>query len=270
MNHQLMRSYLLKNKINFILVLVLMMLADETLAQPAGRAIVDQSVNWASYSSNIKLSNKLTWFVDGQFRLASATESFKGFEPMQHQIRTHADIALNKKISVAPFGYVRVWNYLYGKQPASFINQEHRIYQQFTYKHTFRKTSIQHRFRTEERFIQDHSALGEDLGYINKQFRIRYRLMATTPLNKEKVEPGAISSVLFYEGFMSRGSRVTFHDVDQNRLFAGFAYQATSKISVTLGYYYQMLIKSNGAKQENNIGTLLMVTHNFDLSKKED
>jgi outer membrane receptor protein involved in Fe transport len=257
-------------KTKSLLITCLTYFSVQVIAQPASRAVVDQSINWASYSSNLKLSDKVTGFVDGQFRLASATENFKGFEPMQHQFRTHLDIAVNKKISVAPIGYVRVWNYLYGKQPAAFINQEHRIYQQITYKHSFKKTNIQHRLRTEERFIQDHDAQGENLGYINKQFRIRYRLMATTPLNKEKVEPGAISSVIFYEGFMSRGSRVTFHDVDQNRLFAGFAFQATSKLSFTLGYYYQMLVKSNGAKQENNIGTLLMVTHNFDLSKKAD
>jgi hypothetical protein len=30
-----------------------------------------------------------------------------------------------------------------------------------------------------------------------------------------------------------------------------------------------LLIKSNGAKQENNVGVQVMATYNFDLSKKE-
>jgi len=254
----------------FLLVAVSILFTIRAFGQPSGRIVVTNPISWASYSGNIKVSDRLAVFYDEQFRMAGSTQATKGYEMMQNLLRTHLDVEINKKLSFAPIGYARVNNHLYGKQPATIINQEHRIYQQLTYKHTFKKTNFQHRLRTEERFIQDHSTLGEDLGYINKQFRIRYRVMATTPLNKEKVEAGAISSVLFYEGFMSRGSRITFHDVDQSRLFGGFAYQATSKISVSFGYYYQMLVKSNGAKQENNVGTLLMVTHNFDLSKKED
>jgi hypothetical protein len=240
-------------------------------AQPAGRAIVDQQITWASYISNVKLSDRLTLFLDGQFRYVASAQNTKAMEPMQTLLRTIIDYNINKKLSVSPLGYARVINHLYGKQPNSIVNNEHRLYQQIFYKHSLGKLNVNHRLRLEERFIQSHDALGADLGYkSNKQFRARYRLMMNLPLNTEKVEKGTWSSTFFYEGFISKGKSVTFNDIDQSRLFLGLTYQATKNLSVAGGYYYQMLVKSNGAKQENNLGALIMVTHNFDLSKKED
>lgn len=72
----------------------------------------------------------------------------------------------------------------------------------------------------------------------------------------------------FYEGFISSGEKVTFHDVDQNRIYLGAGYQFSRSISLNAGYQYQMLVKSNGAKQENNAGLLIMITSNFDLTRK--
>jgi hypothetical protein len=34
------------------------------------------------------------------------------------------------------------------------------------------------------------------------------------------------------------------------------------------GFLYQMLIKENGAKQENNLGVQVMFTYNFTLNKE--
>ena len=189
---------------------------------------------------------------------------------MQHQLRIHMDFAAKGRMSLAPLGYVRIWNYLYGKQPAAVVNNEHRIYQQLSYGHPAGRWTISHRLRTEERFIQDHTSSGESLGYINKQFRVRYRVMANYPLNQPKITPGVFFASLYYEGFISRGERITFHDIDQNRFYAGIGRQFEHGLNITAGLFHQMLVKANGAKQENNLGILVMVTKNIDLTKKED
>jgi predicted porin len=63
---------------------------------------------------------------------------------------------------------------------------------------------------------------------------------------------------------------VTFHKIDQNRVFAGVGYQVTKDFSFQGGFLYQMLVKANGAKQENNTGIQLQVNYNFDFTKKTD
>ena len=94
--------------------------------------------------------------------------------------------------------------------------------------------------------------------------------MATIPLNKQTIEPGALTSTFFYEGFLSRGSRVTFNDVDQNRLYLGLGLQVNKNLALSTGAFYQMLIKANGAKQENNIGLMIMLNQSVDLIRKQD
>ena len=237
------------------------MLAIAVAGQPANRDIVDQDLEWFSITSGIALNKKLSLMLEGQFRYAH------GFEPMQYQARTALDIKLNDHFVLTPVGYVYTWNYQYGRQPAQFENNEHRIWQQALYKHTlFGRIPVDHRLRFEERFIQSRTFSPDDgviyNGYRNRQFRIRYRFQAKLPLNGSKIEPGVWFLGVYDEVFISRGKAVTFHEPDQNRIFVGPGYQFTKRLSVHPGFLYQMLIKGNGRQQENNMGIQVMVTYN--------
>lgn len=231
----------------------------------AERETVTQSIQWTSLNSNIKLHEKFSLAVDGQIRFAE-------FGMMQNQVRAGLEIYVTKKLSIIPVHYSYIWNYQYGKQPASFINNEHRIGQQVSYKHGLGRISMNHRFRTEERFIQVHSKNAENEivneGFINKQFRIRYRVLFNIPINKNKMEAGTLYASIWDEVFMSRGKLVTFEKPDQNRIFGGIGYQFSKDFAIQGGFLYQALVKANGVKQENNMGLLLQVNYNFDLSKK--
>jgi hypothetical protein len=168
---------------------------------------------------------------------------------------------------LTPLGYVYTWNYFYGRQPAQFENNEHRIWQQVVYKHTmFGRVVTDHRLRFEQRFIQSRSVTQDDGvvydGYTNRQFRFRYRFQARLPLNGHEIEPGTWFLGVYDEVFMSRGKAVTFYEPDQNRIFIGPGYQFTERLSVYPGFLYQMLIKGNGKQQENNLGIQVMVTYN--------
>lgn len=232
--------------------------------QPSGRQVVNQSIQWLSLNSNIKLNKKYGLSVDGQFRFAE-------YGNMQHMIRGGFDYYVTKKLSVVPIGFSYIQNYLYGKQPASFVNNERRLWQQIAYKQTVSRAAISHRLRFEERFIQVHGKDANDQvvdkGFTNHQFRVRYRALANIPLNHAKMEPKTYYISIWDEVFISSGKSVTFHEPDQNRIFAGPGYQITKDLAVQGGFLYQMIIKSNGAKQENNVGFLLQMNYNFDLSK---
>src|SRR5690606_41283973 len=107
-----------------ILIALFVALATGVAGQPANRDIVDQDLEWFSITSNIELTKTLSLMVEGQFRYAH------GFEPMQYQARTALDIKVGDHFVLTPLGYVYTWNYFYGRQPAQFENNEHRIWQQ--------------------------------------------------------------------------------------------------------------------------------------------
>ena len=168
-----------------------------------------------------------------------------------------------------PLGYVYTWNPTYGKQPAKYVNNEHRLFHQVLYKHQVGRVHVSHRLRVEERYIQVHTNQNGEVineGYDYFANRFRYRLMANIPFGKEEMGPKTMFASIYVEVFMSRGKAVTYHKPDQNRLFVGVGYQATKKFTFTGGFLYQMLVKANGTMQENNLGVQMNVTYNFDLT----
>jgi hypothetical protein len=254
-------------KSHAIAIIFLISGAFSALAQPANRQIVNQPLEWFSLTNNIKLSHRLNFMLEGQFRYAS------DFNPQQYQLRTALEVNVNKHIAITPLGYVYTWNYRYGKQPAAFANNEHRIWQQVVYKHKIaNRLNLSHRMRLEQRFTQLHTADADGVvtnhGYETRTNRARYRFMATLPLKGQTITPKSYFLGAYDEAFLSWGKSVKFHEPDQNRVFAGVGYQFNSSFSVLAGGLYQMLIKQpTGAKQENNVGVQMMFTYNIDLTK---
>lgn len=246
------------------LITVVALTFTKSFAQ-APRAIVTQPLEWISTNFNFKLSQRVTFSTEGQYRFVGA------FEPMQFQFRNLVDIQLNKSWSVAP-GYVYTWNPTYGKQPNQFVNNEHRFFEQVIYKHHNGRFFFSHRGRLEQRYIQVHVDNNGEIvnkGYDFYANRARYRMMVNVPLNKTEMSAGAIFASVYDEVFISWGSQVTYHRPDQNRIFVGLGYQASKHFNINTGFLYQMLVKSGGSKQENNVGIQAMLTYNFDLTKQE-
>jgi hypothetical protein len=227
---------------------------------------VTQAVEWFTLASNIKVHNKVSILAEGQFRYAQS------FDPMQFQLRTGVEYTINKHFSVLQ-GYVYSWNPLYGKQPASYVNNEHRIFEQITYKHSVGRWNISHRGRLEQRFVQVHQNYNGEIvseGYDLYLNRARYRLAVNVPLNHAKMEPKTVYASLYDEIFFEWGKNVVYHKPDQNRVFAGLGYQVNKQFSFQGGFFYQTLIKLSGVKQENNVGFHVQVNYNIDLTKKEN
>jgi hypothetical protein len=233
-------------------------------AQSTKRQVVNQSLEWFSFNSNIKVNQHFGFTADMQNRFV------QDFNSMQHMIRAGVEFYVTPKLSIVPVGYAYIWNYQYGKQPAAFVNNERRLWQHIAYKHSIGRIAVSHRLRLEERFIQSHHKETDgsiiDDGYTNKQTRLRYRLMTNIPLNHAKMEAKTFYISIWDEIFVSHGKQVTYNDPDQNRFFVGPGYQFTKKVAVQAGYFYQVLIKSNGAKQENNSGPLFQLNYNFDFT----
>jgi hypothetical protein len=263
-----MKNIRLINQARFILKFAFMLLVNlSARAQSTKREVVSQSIEWLSLNSNIKIHKHYGLTVDLQNRFVQDLSS------MQHMWRVGFELYVTPKLSVAPIGYAYIYNYQYGKQPASIVNNERRVWQHIMYKHTVGRIAVSHRLRLEERFIQSHHKDTDgnviNDGYSsNKQTRLRYRLITNIPLNHAKMEAKTFYVSIWDEIFISRGKLVTYNEPDQNRLFIGAGYQITKKVAVQSGYFYQLLIKSNGAKQENNSGIMVQLNYNFDFTRQ--
>lgn len=248
-----------------LVLLTTALLPELTFSQsaPAPRQEVTQAIEWFSITSNIKVNKRVSLVAEGQFRFAG------NFQPMQFQFRTAADVQITKSFSIVPLGYVYTWNPVYGKQPNKFVNNEHRLWQQVSFKHHTGRFHFSHRGRLEQRYIQVHQISNGEVVYEGFDYfanRIRYRFMMNVPLGKKEIGPKTFFGSFYNETFFSWGRRVTYDRPDQNRVFIGVGYQVAKNFSVNSGVVYQMLIKSSGAMQENNIGLQMMVGYDFDLT----
>jgi hypothetical protein len=226
------------------------------------RETVTQTITWFSFNSNLQVANKLFIVTDAQVRFVH------DFQNMQHMVRAGISYDITPHLSVVPIGYAFIYNFKYGKQPAGFVNHEQRLWQQVFYKHKIKTVPMTHRLRLEERWVQDHAA-NESNDYSDYSWRMRYRILANIPLSKKTLEPKTFYLSLWDEFFWSWGGSVTFHEINQNRIFIGPGYQLTKNTQIQAGFYSQMLIKGDGARQENNRGLLIQINANADLRNKD-
>ncbi len=140
-----------------------------------------------------------------------------------NQLILHALLGykFNKHISFFQ-GYA--WNTIY----IPHFRREQRPYQDLIISHSIRKTTLEHRFRLDERFLQDIEGIS---------LRARYRLKGSYPLDKKE----KWSLVLFDELFINLNSHFGGPQagIDQNRIYAGLNRKFTENINADLGYQLQ-------------------------------
>lgn len=135
--------------------------------------------------------------------------------------------------------------------------RELRLWLQYTFTNNIGKLKLDHRGRAEQRFF--HYPQTAD----NKtDQRFRYRLSATLPINKKKVE----AQTFFVNGFeeLFFGPRADL--LKRNRLFTGLGYQFTNTVGVSTGYMWQRELAPGGNRNLHFIYLAL----NFLLNKKSD
>lgn len=138
-------------------------------------------------------------------------------------------------------GYAWVTNY----EPR--FSDEHRIYQQLSYRKSFKNVTLSTRTRMEERFIRDARGVA---------IRARQFIRGTLPLDEEKTW----SLVLYDEVFVAlntlgNGPRSGF---DQNRLFVGINRKVSTHLSMDVGYQNQF-IHTRGSRVADAMNHIFLV-----------
>ncbi len=214
----------------------------------------NQFSGWFGVFNTIKLGKKTTLLNDVQLR---STDEFQHLQTLL--VRSGLQYSLTNKLGLT-LGYASVNN----RRQLSAISgnlMEHRIWQQLIYNHKTGPVFVQHRLRSEQRFIPaariSNNELASD-GYGNA-YRLRYFIRNIVPLKRQT---GAFTQGMFAslqnEVFINTGnkSNVNGKTFDQNRLYIAGGYRLSKKVDLEAGYMYQYIQGRNNASTHNHIAQI--------------
>lgn len=182
--------------------------------------------NWLIYLGNKQVNKKINWHHEVQYR------NYNGIGDLEQLLlRTGVGYNLTENNNNILLGYafIHSQNYLDNIDDKIDVN-EHRIYQQFITRQNIGRVGLQHRYRFEQRFIED-----------DFQMRFRYFLAANVPLNKKTMQGNTVYLSTYNEIFLNAQNNA----FDRNRLYGGIGYQLNKGVRFELGYMNQFLNNTN-------------------------
>ncbi|GGF11231.1 DUF2490 domain-containing protein [Hymenobacter cavernae] len=142
---------------------------------------------------------------------------------------------------------------------------EHRPWQQVQWSTKFPKARLMQWVRLEERFrrnIRNNEELAP--GY-NFNYRTRFNMALFLPLTHRNFDPGSWQLLLNDEVMVNLGKEVRYNYFDQNRLFAGVAYQISKQAQLQAGYMHLFQQLPAGDTYRNQHTIRVFYFHNLDL-----
>lgn len=200
----------MKKKISMVVLTLLLALPFTLNAQDSDFG------NWLIYIGNKKINSKWNVHNEIQYRNYNAIGYLE-----QLLIRTGLGYTFNegKNNVLLGYGYILSENYMPNTDEKVSIN-EHRIFQQFISKQHIGTVKLNHRYRFEQRFVEDDFKL-----------RFRYFLGLNIPFTKSKTYYFSA----YNELFLNTKSNI----FDRNRVYGGIGYQINKSIKLEAGYMNQ-------------------------------
>lgn len=186
---------------------------------------------WYMYFGNNKISKKFNLHNEIQYRNFDA-----GGDLEQLLIRTGIgyDLTENNNNILLGYGFILSQPYVNDEKTE---NIEHRIFQQYITKQKFGRFNIQHRYRLEERILED-----------DFRMRFRYFLGFNIPINNKELVPKTFYASAYNEIFLHLDSPV----FDRNRVYGALGYVINKNMRIEAGYMNQ--IQENKNRGQIQIG----------------
>lgn len=140
---------------------------------------------------------------------------------------------------------------------SDFYQRETRLWLQYTYSHNLDRLKLDHRVRAEKRLYYYPQTDTE----ANTE-RYRYRLSATLPINREKLEANTFFVNAFNEVFVGP-EEPTFK---RNRFLTGIGYVYNHNVSANLAYMWQREFTADNTRNLH----FLYFALNFTLDRLKD
>jgi hypothetical protein len=176
--------------------------------------------NWLIYVGDKKINDKFNWHHEVQNR----NFNFIG-DTEQLLLRTGLGYNISEKNNNVLLGYGFIYSKPYIENTdEKTSNSEHRIYQQFITRQAFRRLSLQHRYRFEQRFFEN-----------NFKLRLRYFLAVNIALNNKELTNNTFYLSAYNEIFINAEQNY----FDRNRLYGGIGYKFSENIKTEIGFMNQ-------------------------------
>lgn len=186
---------------------------------------------WYMYFGNNKISKKFNFHNEIQYR------NFDGIGDLEQLlIRTGIgyDLTQNNNNILLGYGFILSQPYINGEKSE---NIEHRIFQQYITKQKFSRFNLQHRYRLEERFLQN-----------DFRMRFRYFLGLNIPVTNKEMLPKTLYISAYNEIFLNLDSPV----FDRNRVYGALGFVINKNMRIEAGYMNQ--IQENKNRGQIQIG----------------
>ncbi|MDQ3190506.1 MAG: DUF2490 domain-containing protein [Bacteroidota bacterium] len=226
-------------------------------SQELKREINNQKNTWLELANSPKLSEKWGYTMEARIRRSDLM-----LNPQQLLFRTGIDYYFDNKSSITlGYAFVRAWP---GKENVVYEKNEQRIWQQLLNSSKVGKLILIHRYRLEQRWIEqteipDNLTPGTDYDFLN---RFRYRFLIQVPLGKSTMKDNTLFLALSNESFINFGN-VQYNIFDQNRSYLGLGYKFTENSAIQLGYLNHLIVNTDGNRIANNHNIHLMLTYNM-------
>ncbi|SJZ64507.1 Protein of unknown function [Sediminibacterium ginsengisoli] len=209
---------------------------------------------WGAVFSTTKLDNRFSLHFDGQVRSSDKLQRVQTI-----LLRPGLNYKVNKN-QVATIGYAFI-NNSRTIGTVSGWSPEHRIWEQYIINQSFKigghATSLQHRFRLEQRFIANSIVANNALKTDGTSFaqRLRYFARGIFPLKPvQQFTQGTFISlqneIMFNIGDAAAVNGKFF---DQNRAYGSFGYRFSPKADLEIGYMNQFVSGRGSVRTSNNI-----------------
>ena len=189
-----------------------------------------QSSGWLLLLNNTKISEKWGVYADMQIRSSDKWENVRNF-----LFRPGVTYYANSKNEIT-LGYLL--NQTFSNNIGSSDNMltEHRIWEQYVYKHKISTISVAHRFRMEQRFIERYGK--DDL--FAQRLRYFFRFILPLAKGKQNFDKGvfaALQNELFFN--VQSKDQLNGKFFDQNRAYVAGGYRFNKQLDIELGYMNQ-------------------------------
>lgn len=190
----------------------------------------NENSGWFMFLNSTKINKQWSTHLDVQFRTQDEWDGLKNF-----LFRPGITYSINEKNDIT-VGYLLAETFLRVEGTSNTQRTEHRIWQQYIFKHKISTISASHRFRLEQRFIEQGS--GDDL--FAQRFRYFARFILPLAKGQDRFEKGAFVA-LQNEVFLNIQNRDQLNGCvfDQNRAYGALGYRLNKKLDLELGYLNQ-------------------------------
>ena len=193
--------------------------------------------NWLIYIGSKKINSDWNWHHEVQYRNYNAIGDLE-----QLLLRTGIGYNLteNNNNLLLGYGFIHSQNYVANLEDKVNVD-EHRIFQQFITRQSIGSVKVQHRYRFEQRWIEE----------TDFRLRFRYFLSLNIPINNFDLIDDTWYASVYNEIFLNDKQLV----FDRNRLYFGLGYQLNKSTKFEVGYMNQFL--NNNSRDQINLITLV-------------